>query len=174
MAGHPAPTQWNVNAESDAGKLWMALRGQPESQYLGMTIPRFLCRLPYGVETDPLETFAFEEFEGEPDHDDYCWANASFVSALLHAQSYSAYGWEEMGRFLMQDADGLPVHVYRSGGETIYKPCAEIQMTESGVEKLMDFGLMPIVSFRAADKIKIARHQSIADPVTTLKGAWNS
>ena len=167
-------TEWRTDTDSDAGKLWFALRGQPESQYLGMTIPRFLCRLPYGTETDPLENFAFEEFDGEPAHDDYCWANASFVSAMLYAQSYSAYGWDGMGRSLLQDAEGLPVHIYESGGQMIHKPCAEIQMTDRGVERLMEFGLTPLVSYRAADKIKIARHQSIADPPTALRGPWNS
>ena len=171
---HSDPGEWKTGTDSDAGKLWFALRGQAESQYLGMTIPRFLCRLPYGADTDPLENFKFEEFDGEPAHDGYCWANASFVSAMLHAQSYSAAGWDGMGQRLLQDADGLPVHVYRSGGETIHKPCAEIQMTDRGAEKLMEFGLTPLISYRAADRIKLARHQSISDPPTALRGRWNS
>ena len=171
---HADPSEWNTSADSNESKLWAALRGQAESQYLGMTIPRFICRLPYGADTDPLENFEFEEFEGEPFHDGYCWANACFVSAMLHAQSYSDFSWSEMGQRLQQDVDGLPVHMYKFNGETIYKPCAEIQMTDKGVNKLMEFGLMPLVSYRAMDKIKIARHQSIADPVTALRGRWNS
>ena len=64
--------------------------------------------------------------------------------------------------------------MYKSEGEAVCNPCAEIQMTEKGVEKLMEFGLTPLVSYRAMDKIKIARHQSIADPITGLRGRWNS
>ena len=174
MDAHPDPSEWDTGIDSDAAKLWSTLRGQAESRYLGMTIPRFLSRVPYGADSDPIEAFAFEEFDSEPVHDSYCWANACFVSALLHAQSYSQYGWGEMGQRLMQDADGIPVHMYKSGGETVYKPCAEIQMTDRGVEMLMEFGLTPLVSYRAMDKIKIARHQSVADPVTALKGFWNA
>ena len=174
LDAHPDSSKWKTGTDSDAAKLWFALRGQAESQYLGMTIPRFLARLPYGAETDPAETFAFEEFDGEPVHDQYCWANACFVSALLHAQSYSRSGWTDMGQRLIQDAEGLPVHVYKSAGDTVHKPCAEVQMTDRGVEKLMEFGLTPLISYRATDRIKIARHQSIADPVTALRGAWNS
>lgn len=174
FAEHPDPSEWGTNETTDAAKLWAALRGQAESQYLGMTTPRFICRLPYGFDTDPLESFGFEEFEGDPFHDGYCWANACFISALLHARSYSAYGWDEMGRMLEQDVEGLPVHMYKSDGETVYKPCAEIQMTDKGVDTLMNYGLTPVVSYRAMDKIKIARHQSIAEPVTGLRGRWNS
>ena len=174
LAEHSDPSEWNANAESDVAKLWMALRGQTESQYLGMTIPRFICRLPYGFDTEPLETFEFEEFDGGPFHDGYCWANACFLSALLHARSYSAYGWDEMGRMLEQDIEGLPLHMYKADGETVYKPCAEIQMTDKGAEKLMEFGLTPLISYRATDKVRIGRHQSISDPVTGLRGRWNS
>ncbi len=174
LADHSDPSEWSTNAETDAAKLWTALRGQAESQYLGMTIPRFICRLPYGFDTEPLETFEFEEFGGEPSHDDYCWANACFLSALLHARSYSAYGWDEMGGMLEQDVEGLPLHMYKAQGETVYKPCAEIQMTDKGVEKLMEFGLTPLISYRAMDKVRLGRHQSVADPVTGLRGKWNS
>jgi hypothetical protein len=38
----------------------------------------------------------------------------------------------------------------------------------------MEFGLTPLISYRAADRIKIARHQSITDPPTALRGRWNS
>lgn len=173
LTDHVDPAEWKLSDESDAGKLWSALRGQNESKYLGMTIPRFLVRLPYGADTDPLETFSFEEFVEGRSHDLYVWANGAFLAALLLAQSFSASGWE-MGRSLTQDVEGLPVHIYEEGGETIFKPCAEIQMTDRGVDKLMEFGLMPIVSYRNTDRVKLARFQSIADPVTGLKGRWSA
>lgn len=172
LAEHSDPVEWKTPPETDAGKLWVALRGQPESNFVGMTIPRFLSRLPYGKETDPLEAFSFEEFENEPVHDAYLWSNGCFAVSMLYAQSYTAYGWE-MGQRLIQDIEGLPVHVYESDSETIFKPCAEIQMTDKGVLKLMEYGLMPLVSYRATDRIKLARFQSIADPDTGLHGQWN-
>ena len=75
--------EWNFSANSDKGKLWAVLRGIPEARYLGMTMPRFLARLPYGNETEPLETFQFEEFSGAPDHDNYLWANTCFVAGAV-------------------------------------------------------------------------------------------
>ncbi|HTK38883.1 MAG TPA: type VI secretion system contractile sheath large subunit, partial [Pyrinomonadaceae bacterium] len=107
LEGNTDPKDWNLSADTDAGKLWATLRGLDESRFLGLTIPRFLARLPYGADTDPLERFSFEEFEAKPAHDLYLWANSALACALLLAQSYAEYGWE-MGDSLMQDIDGLP------------------------------------------------------------------
>ncbi|MEJ7849123.1 MAG: type VI secretion system contractile sheath large subunit [Pyrinomonadaceae bacterium] len=171
LAEHADPSDWDMSADTAARKLWAALRDQPESEFLGMTIPRLLGRLPYGADTDPAETFSFEEFTGEIEHENYLWTNSAFAAALLLAQSYSEYGWD-MGRSLIQDIDGLPAHVYKENGETVFKPCAETLLTLAACEKLMDFGLMPVVSYKNADHVKLARFQSIADPITALKGRW--
>ena len=40
---------------------WRALREQEDTRYIGLCMPRFLARLPYGARTDPLDAFAFEE-----------------------------------------------------------------------------------------------------------------
>jgi type VI secretion system protein ImpC len=77
-----------------------------------------------------------------------------------------------MDRKFVQDLERLPVHVYESGGETVYKPCAEVQLTHDACDKLMEFGLMPLVSFKNTDHVKLARFQSITDPVTGLRGRW--
>ena len=156
----------------DTGKLWSLLRSQPESEYLGMAIPRFLARLPYGSETDSLETFSFEEFTDGPVHDEYVWANSCFAVARLLAESYGSYGWE-MGRSLKRDIEGLPLHVYKEGTETVFKPCSEIWLTDQASDRLMEYGLMPLVSFKNSDRVQLVRFQSIADPVTALKGRWN-
>ena len=163
--------EWDLSTDTNAEKLWAALCDQTDSAYLGMTIPRFLVRLPYGADTEPLETFNFEEFAEAPVHDEYCWANTSFVATQLLAESFSSYGWE-MGRALKQDVEDLPVHVYKDGTETLYKPCGEVLFTEEACNKLMAHGLMPLVSFKNTDRVKLARFQSIAD--TKLKGRWAS
>lgn len=163
--------EWDLSTDSNAGKLWAALCDQTDSAYLGMTIPRFLARLPYGADTEPLETFNFEEFAEAPIHDAYCWSNTAFVATQLLAASFSRYGWE-MGRALKQDVEDLPVHVYKVGTETVYKPCGEVLLTEDACNKLMSHGLMPLVSFKNTDRVKLARFQSIAD--TKLKGRWST
>lgn len=171
LAENPEPSAWKTSDETEATKLWSTLRGQPEAEYLGMVTPRFLARLPYGADTDPLDTFAFEEFAEGADHDDYIWTNGCFAAGQLLAESFAARGWE-MGRELKQDIEGLPVHVYKLDGQTIYKPCSEVLLTDAAVYKLMDLGFMPLMTYKNSDRVKLARFQSIAD--TELKGMWTS
>jgi len=165
------PAKWQVSSESEFAKLWSVLRSIPEAEYLGLTMPRFLARLPYGRETEPLETFQFEEFKGVPEHDKYLWSNSTFIAALLLAQSFSEFGWQMRQRFL-QDIDGLPMHMYKSGGESVYQPCAEVQLTQTACELMMEHGVMPLVSYKNSDRAKLARFQSITDPVKGLRGRW--
>ncbi len=47
--GSPEYAPWQLVARSD------------DARYLGLTMPRYLARLPYGSKTDPVEAFAFEE-----------------------------------------------------------------------------------------------------------------
>ena len=174
LDGKANPRDWNTDTDSDHGKLWAALRSLPESQFLGLTIPRFLARLPYGADTDASESFAFEEFDRPPPpHDDYLWGNSCFAAGLLLARSFAASGWE-MGRALQQDLEGLPVHIYKNDGETLVQPCAEVQLTQDACERLMEYGLMPLVSYKNSDRVKLARFQSVSDPVSALRGPWNA
>lgn len=171
LSEHPDEAEWDLSASSDVGKLWATLRGLSEAQYLGLVMPRFLVRLPYGSATEPAETFSFEEFTDDFGHDDYLWANGCFGVAALIAQTYREFEWEFGQRFI-QDLDGLPLHMYKKAGQTVYQSCAEVQLSQNAAEALMEYGVMPIVSFKNMDRIRLARFQSITDPVRVLKGRW--
>jgi type VI secretion system protein ImpC len=41
---------------------WNSFRESDDAKYIGLAMPRFVSRLPYGSKTDPVEGFAFEEF----------------------------------------------------------------------------------------------------------------
>ena len=72
----------------------------------------------------------------------------------------------------IQEIDGLPLHVYKEQGETRLKPCAEVLLSERAMEKILDKGLMPLLSIKNKDAVRLARFQSLADPATSLAGRW--
>ncbi len=163
--------RWNPREETSEGKLWTTLRTIPEATSIGFATPRFLGRLPYGKDTEPTEVFDFEEFRADFEHEDYLWLNPSFACATLLAQSFSESGWE-MGRSLILDLDGLPVHIYPDDGETRTKPCAEIPLTHAACDLIIEQGLMPVISFLNEDRIRLGGFHSIAFPAKALNGRW--
>jgi len=172
----PNARDWTAPADSDSVSAWAALRSLPEASAVGLAIPRFLLRLPYGKQTDPIESFSFEEMpsdpeHNEPEHEDYLWGNPAFVCALLLAQSFSESGWDlspsqraELGR--------LPAHIYPHEGSSEVKPCAEALMTLDTADRIMESGLMPLASMKGQDEVRLLRFQSIAQPLTALVGRW--
>ncbi len=169
--GHTDPEDWDLTGESSEGKLWSAMTEIPETRYLGLLMPRFLARLPYGVETEPLDSFSFEEFAEEHTHEDYLWANPVFAVAQMLGQTYVECGWEFGSRFV-QDISGLPLHVFKRDGQAIYQPCAEVQLSQNAAETLADQGIMPLASFKNMDRVRLVRFRSICRAEARLAGRW--
>ena len=172
LAETPDPDDWRWKPDTEDGPAWEELRRFPEASYLGLALPRFLLRLPYGEDTDPVEQFDFEEMHPVPDHDDYLWGNPAFACVYLLAQAFSHYGWN-LRPGVIRDIEGLPLHIYREHGESKVKPCAEVVFIERAAERILDCGIMPLLSFKDQDTIRLARFQSLADPPTNLAGRWN-
>ena len=163
----PDPDEWaRTNEEA-----WNFVRAFPEARYLGLAAPRFLLRLPYGNETCPAETFPFEEMPA-PLHESYLWGNPIFVCMMLIGQAFSEYGWA-MRPGMAAEIGGLPVHVYKDAdGDPQMKACAEALLTQRAAERMLEKGLIPIVSFKSQDRIRVAGFQSAAKPHKPLAGRW--
>ena len=164
LEGSTDPRHW-------APPVFESLRRSPEARWLGLALPRFLLRLPYGRLTDSTELFAFEEMPGAPEHASYLWANPAIACACLLGEAFNQFGWE-FRPGAVREIESLPAHVFTASGESEIKPCAEVLLTESAAENMMDRGLMPLLSLKGSDRIRLARFQSVADPPAPLAGRW--
>jgi len=171
LAATPDPDDWRWQASSSAIPLWQELRHSPEAAYVGLVLPRFLLRLPYGKDTDPVEQFDFEEFSVFAGHEQYLWGNSAALCACLLAGAFREFGWS-LTNGLRCDLAGIPMHIYQSDSEKHVTPCAETILTERAMEMLIDKGLMPVLSIKSRDAVRLPRFQSIADPPTPLAGPW--
>ena len=167
----PDPKDWTATAEDDA-RAWTALRQSPVARWLGLALPRVLLRLPYGERTDEVEHFAFEEMISPPEHDHYLWGNPALACAWLLGQSFLQRGWSMEPGDLLEIGD-LPAHSYESQGEVELQPCAEVRLTERAAEAMTACGLMPLMSFKNRNAVRLFRFQSLADPPGPLSGPWN-
>ncbi len=155
----------------EALESWQALRKSSHASWLGVAIPRFLLRLPYGKEMVTVESFDFEEMPEPPRHQEYLWGNPAFGCAYLIALSFSRFGWDFRPGMHQEIAD-LPLHLYKKDGSTCAQPCAELLLSESDWNALLDEGLMPLAAAKDADWARLVRFQSIADPPAVLSGRW--
>jgi len=167
----PDPDDWRRRDEADT-KRWTELRRSPNAAYVGLALPRFLLRLPYGREGERLEAFDFEELPDGESHDAYLWGNPAFGCACLLGRVFREYGWG-LRPGAVQEIESLPIYVYEEDGERRVKPCAEVLLTLRAAEIILERGLMPLLSFRDRDVVRLARFQSIRDPLTPLAGRWS-
>lgn len=172
LVANPDPRDWRLNQASEGVQAWRLFRQLPEARWAGLALPRFLLRLPYGHKTGPTEQFDFEEMPPQSSHEKYLWGNPAFAVALLLAQAFSDDGWE-MRPGTHSEVDGLPLHVYQEDGESAVKPCAEVLLTEESAEQILEAGLMPLVSLKDRDAVRLVRFQSVADPLSSLRGRWS-
>jgi type VI secretion system protein ImpC len=156
----------------EATRHWERLRQLPEACWVGLAMPRFLLRLPYGKKTDPVESFDFEEMPGAPSHQEYLWGNPAFACVQLLAEAFASDGWE-MRPGAHTQIDRLPVHIYEAEGEKHAKPCAEVLLTERDIDWILDQGYMALASIKDRDAVRLVRFQSIAKPLARLSGRWS-
>jgi type VI secretion system protein ImpC len=152
---------------------WSALRRSPDAAFVGLALPRFILRAPYDPRDEPCEQIVFDEMDAPPSHDDYLWGNPSIAAALLLGEAFTASGWRMRPGDVLE-VGGLPLHLYRRDGETVAQPCAEALLTDRVAVRLLDAGLMPLLSQKNGDAVRFAGFQSIAEPPAPLAGGWHA
>ncbi len=166
----PDPRDWHP-VDDESGHDWQALRSSAVAAWIGLALPRILLRLPYGAKTEPVDQIAFEEFTPDSSHESYLWGNPALACALLFGQSFLDRGWEmEPGDRL--ELGDLPAHIVETDGEKRMHACAELFLTERAGEAVIEHGLMPVMSFRNRNAVRVLRIQSLARPAMALAGPW--
>lgn len=127
---------------------WRSLRESDESRYIGLAMPRFLARAPYGAATIPVDDFDYEEDAGDGDHGKYAWCNAAYAMAVNIARAFKLYGWcarihgVESGGAV----EGLPTHRFPTDAGGLDMRCpVEIAISDRGEAELAASGLMPLL-----------------------------
>ncbi len=146
---------------------WKSLRASDDSRYIGLAMPRFLSRLPYGAKTDPVEAFDFEEDTGAADHTRYTWANAAYAMAANIMRSFKLYGWCSRIRGVESggSVEGLPVHTFPTDDGGVDMKCpTEIAISDRREAELAKNGFMPLVHRKNTDVAAFIGAQSLQKP----------
>ena len=146
---------------------WRSLRESEDARYLGLAMPRFLSRLPYGAKTNPVEAFNFEEETGGGDHSKYTWANAAYAMAVNINRSYKLYGWGSRIRGIESGGavEGLPTHTFPSDDGGVDMKCpTEIAISDRREAELAKNGFMPLIHRKNSDFAAFIGAQSLQKP----------
>jgi type VI secretion system protein ImpC len=170
LPGTPDPRDWHM-PDDDEGRNWQDLRKSAVAARIGLALPRVLLRRPYGAKTEPVELPRFEEYAPGGGHETYLWGNSALGCALLLGQSFLEQGWEMQPDDRLEIGD-LPAHIVESDGEKRMHACAELFLNERAGEAILERGLMPLMSFRNRNAVRVLRMQSLAQPLKPLAGRW--
>ncbi|MNF86035.1 hypothetical protein D3C84_684580 [compost metagenome] len=147
---------------------WRNLRASEDSRYVGLTMPRFLGRVPYGCKTAPVEAFSFEEVT-DGDSDNYLWANAAYAMGVSINRSFKEFGWCSRIRGVESGGaiSGLPLHSYptEDGGVDMTCP-TEIAISDRRELELAKNGFMPLVHCKNSTLAAFIGAQSLQQPQT--------
>ena len=132
---------------------WNSFRNTDDARYIGLTLPRFLARLPYGSETVPVRSFNYSEEVKGPDHNRYLWANATFAFAANMVRSFIKNGWcvQIRGPQAGGLIENLPIHLYDLGSGAQMKIPTEVLIPETREFEFANLGFVPLSFYKNHD-----------------------
>jgi type VI secretion system protein ImpC len=144
---------------------WNSFRQTEDARYIGLTMPRFLLRLPYDPEANPVKSFEYKETVSDS-HESYLWGNNSFAFATRLTESFAKYRWcpniigPKFGGAVMD----LSMHLFESLGEIDTKIPTEISITERREFELAEQGFISLVYRKGSDNAAYFSANSVQMP----------
>ena len=129
---------------------WNSFRQTEDARYVGLMLPRFMLRLPYGPDTQPVKEFNYTENVKGTDHDKYLWGNSTFAFAANMVRSYIENGWcvQIRGPEAGGKVEDLPVHMYDVGKGKQMKIPTEILIPETREFEFAQEGFIPLSFYK--------------------------
>jgi len=144
---------------------WNGFRESEDSRYVGLTMPRFLLRLPYDPAGNPVKAFEYRETIAQ-DHTRYLWGNTAFAFAARIADSFAKYRWcpNIIGPQSGGAVEDLHLHQFESMGQIETKIPTEVMISERRDYELAESGFIPLVFRRGSDNAAFFSANSVQKP----------
>lgn len=141
---------------------WKSLRASEDARYIGLAMPRFLLRLPYGPDTEPVKSFDYHE-NVATDNDHYLWGNVAFTLSSKISDSFAKYRWctniiGPQGGGAIED---MPLHLFEDMGEVQNKIPTEVLLSERREYELAEEGFIGLTMRKGSDNAAFFSANSI-------------
>lgn len=146
---------------------WQSFRNSEDSRFVGLCLPHFLLRLPYGDETIQTESFRFEEKVEDKNAKKYLWGNAAYAFAAKLTEAFAMHGWCVAIRGVESGGlvEGLPAHTFKTDeGQVALKCPTELAITDRRWAELTELGYIPLVHCKGTDFAAFFTAQSANKP----------
>jgi type VI secretion system protein ImpC len=144
---------------------WQSFRESEDARNVGLALPRFLLRLPYGPDSQPIKSFNYQE-DVSASHSHYLWGNAAFALGSRVSDSFAKYRWcaniiGPQGGGAVED---LPLHQYEAMGAVQTKIPTEILISERREFELAEEGFIGLTMRKGSDNAAFFSANSVQKP----------
>lgn len=144
---------------------WNAFRESEDARFVGLTLPNFLLRVPYGDDTVPTRKFRYNE-DVSSGNKDFLWGNAAFAFASRLSDSFSQYRW--CANIIGPQGGGtvgdLPIYNYEAMGESQIKIPTEVLISERREFELAEQGFIALTMRKNTDNAAFFSANSTQKP----------
>ena len=144
---------------------WQGFRESEDSRYVGLTLPKFLLRLPYGPETSPVKSFNYKEEVSSGDND-FLWGNTAFAFATRLSDSFAKYRWctNIIGPQGGGSVEDLPLYQYEAMGAIQTKIPTQVLISERREFELAEQGFIALTMRKGSDNAAFFSANSCQKP----------
>lgn len=180
MVGSPGfgletdPARWQSTRTQPWREPWQRLIASSAAARVAMAMPRWLARRPYGLWSEPIERFTFEELTDSErghagGHGLLSWAGGGWLLLRAIAEAWASDGAEmRLGSPCV--VGDLPHAAWKDATGSHALPCAECYLAERSVEAIGGEGFIAAASMKGRDAVVLGPIQSIAGG--SLTGRW--
>lgn len=139
---------------------WRTFRNSEDARYVGLILPKFLLRLPYNDDSNPVKEFSFNEkismdmsdnsSSDFSEENHYLWGNSAFAFAGNMIKSFIENGWcvQIRGPQSGGKVDDLPLHFYDVGKGIQQRIPTEILIPETREFDFSNQGFISLSSYK--------------------------
>ncbi|MEZ6130735.1 MAG: type VI secretion system contractile sheath large subunit [Planctomycetaceae bacterium] len=150
---------------------WRSLRERPDTQFLGLTLPRVLMREPWLNDGRHDYGFRFEEDVQGADRSKFLWGNSAWAMGAVILRAFDTCGWFADIRGVERGAEAgglvnnLPTHDFHTDAFGVaMRSNVEVAISDTQESELSKLGFIPLSHCKDTPYSVFYSNQSVHRP----------
>ena len=139
-----------------------ALKAMPDASYLALLGPSFMLRHVYGKKSDPISSFAFEEFSRGEGLRGMLWGHPALLAMCVLAVRGGQLAIDDLAFHHFRDKDG----------DSTALPCTDRLIGTDAASLLRAYGINGVMAYKGEARVRLAGLEAInGDGLASSTGA---